>query len=187
VCTVSSSANAPYGSVNGKFIGYDDQESIVYKVNNIMKKYSMKGYMFWALDLDDFSGRVCNQGRYPLMNAAKKASVGDSINLPNCRNVNTCGTPPSTTKSPTIPTDPTGTTAPTTKSPVVVTGKCKSAGPWEGSAGMDQWCNLEQNCRIACTKPCPNQAICYVSVFIFHRIIYFFFDKCYCPRRRNAA
>lgn len=27
--------------------------------------------MFWAIDLDDFSGRYCNQGRYPLINQVR--------------------------------------------------------------------------------------------------------------------
>ena len=126
-----------------------DRESIAYKVNNIVKKYGMKGYMFWALDLDDSSGRVCKQGRYPLMNAAKKASMGNPINLPICKNINACGTT-QTTKSPTDPINP--------------TGKCKSAGPWKGSASMDRWCSTEEICRLACTKPCPVQAVCLVSI-----------------------
>ena len=27
--------------------------------------------MFWALDLDDFDGKFCGQGRYPLINSVK--------------------------------------------------------------------------------------------------------------------
>ena len=27
--------------------------------------------MFWALDFDDFSGKFCNQGKFPLVNAVK--------------------------------------------------------------------------------------------------------------------
>ena len=26
--------------------------------------------MFWAVDLDDFTGALCNEGKYPLMNTA---------------------------------------------------------------------------------------------------------------------
>jgi len=29
------------------------------------------GGMFWALDLDDFSGRFCGEGEYPLINKLK--------------------------------------------------------------------------------------------------------------------
>jgi len=148
MCTQSSSANAPYGSVGNNFIAYDDQESIVYKVNNIMKKYEMRGYMFWPVDLDDFSGQVCNQGRYPLMNAAKGASMGPPIDLPNCRDIDSCNTSPH--PFPSIPT------------PEIM--KCKAAGPWEGIAGMNRWCNLDSNCRIACMTLCSSKAICDVSI-----------------------
>ena len=75
VCTSSSSVNAPYGSDGRDFIGYDDPESIVYKVKNIMKAKNLGGFMFWALDLDDFNNQ-CNTGKYPLMKIAKKAADG---------------------------------------------------------------------------------------------------------------
>lgn len=152
VCTKSSKVHAPYGSVNGDFIGYDDRESIAYKINNVMKKHQMKGYMFWALDLDDFSGKVCEQGRYPLMNAAKKAASGNSAYY-SCKPVtDSCKpTPPPPTQS--------------TKKPVIVKGKCKAHGLWLGDRNMDWWCNQGAHCKMACTKPCPVKAICDVSYF----------------------
>ena len=30
----------------------------------------LAGIMFWAPDLDDFTGGLCNEGKYPLMNTA---------------------------------------------------------------------------------------------------------------------
>jgi len=30
----------------------------------------LAGIMFWALDLDDFTGGFCNESKYPLMNTA---------------------------------------------------------------------------------------------------------------------
>ena len=30
----------------------------------------LAGIMFWAPDLDDFSGSSCNEGKYPLINTA---------------------------------------------------------------------------------------------------------------------
>ena len=109
VCTSKSSVKAPYGNVGDQWVGYDDQESIVYKINNVMKKHNMKGYMFWALDLDDFSGNTCGQGKYPLMNAAKRAANGQSVSF-QCKNKKTCDT------TPPPPTPP----GPTTKPPVVI-------------------------------------------------------------------
>ena len=36
-----------------------------------MKAYELGGAMFWALDLDDFSGSFCGLGKYPLINSVK--------------------------------------------------------------------------------------------------------------------
>jgi hypothetical protein len=30
----------------------------------------LAGLMFWAPDLDDFTGGLCNEGKYPMMNTA---------------------------------------------------------------------------------------------------------------------
>ncbi|EDO43261.1 predicted protein, partial [Nematostella vectensis] len=57
---------SPYGvDVNNQWVGYDDVTSVQEKVNYIKKK-SLLGAMFWAMDLDDFKGD-CGQGSYPLM------------------------------------------------------------------------------------------------------------------------
>ena len=72
VSTAQSSANAPYGHNGQDFICYDDKESITYKVKNIAVNKRLKGVMFWAIDLDDFSGS-CGSEKYPLIKAARKA------------------------------------------------------------------------------------------------------------------
>ena len=70
--------------------------------------------MFWALDLDDFSGTACNQGPYPLITAVKDVLLTDDkvVVTPN-------PTVPTTQLStkPTVPTTPPSTkpTVPTTK------------------------------------------------------------------------
>lgn len=61
--------------------------------------------MFWAIDLDDFRGYLCNKGKYPLMNALK-----------DCLGTYTGGIPPqvtTTTKDP-----PAATTTKTTATTV---------------------------------------------------------------------
>ena len=157
VCTKESSVNAPYGNAGDQWVGYDDQESIVYKINNVMKRHNLKGYMFWALDLDDFSGNVCGQGRYPLMNAAKKASMGLSVSF-RCNKKNSCGSPP-------FPTGPTKTTRPATTKTTEKPGdrKCEAQGPWSGSSAIDDWCNISQHCDLACQTPCMSSGHCMVS------------------------
>ena len=72
VCTKKSSVLAPYGTVDDLFVAYDDQESLIFKVNQIVKKFELGGIMFWALDLDDFKGS-CGHGNYPLIKAANAA------------------------------------------------------------------------------------------------------------------
>lgn len=72
-CTSSSLVNAPYGSYSENFIGYDDPESIKYKIKAFMAEYNLKGFMISNLDLDDFSNH-CGHGSYPLVKAARDAA-----------------------------------------------------------------------------------------------------------------
>ncbi len=37
-------------------------------------KRKLAGAMIWSLDLDDFTGKFCNEGKYPLLSAAKVIS-----------------------------------------------------------------------------------------------------------------
>jgi hypothetical protein len=38
--------------------------------------------MFWAIDLDDFSGAFCKQGKYPLMNIARSEILNPTLASP---------------------------------------------------------------------------------------------------------
>ena len=58
-----STVEAPYGYMGNQWVGYDDQESLTLKVNSLIKGKNLLGAMFWALDLDDFQGTFCGQGR----------------------------------------------------------------------------------------------------------------------------
>lgn len=64
-------AEAPYGYQNNFWVGFDDESSLRTKVNKLIKGRNLMGAMFWALDLDDFTGQYCNKGKYPLINAVK--------------------------------------------------------------------------------------------------------------------
>lgn len=54
---------APYGYINDQWVGYDDKASLNLKVNTLIKGKTLLGAMFWALDLDDFKGSFCGQGK----------------------------------------------------------------------------------------------------------------------------
>jgi chitinase len=56
----------------------------------------LAGIMFWALDLDDFTGGFCNEGKYPLMNTA--------VNLIRGQTDWTTSTKPTTTTTTTTTT-----------------------------------------------------------------------------------
>ena len=150
ICTSSSMVNAPYGADGTNFIGYDDEESITYKIVNIMKKNMLGGFMFWALDLDDFN-TVCGNISYPLIKAAKAAAEGDNFFKPaSCQTItnSSCSAGLSSTSS----------------SPplnLVKKGPCRfntnSLNPWkELSVAYEVWCSDEYNCPINCgLTDCP--------------------------------
>lgn len=126
ICTSSSSVNAPYGSDGNNFIGYDDEESIAYKIKNIMKKKNLGGFMFWSIDLDDFSNH-CGTGKFPLIKAATAAADHD-IQPRACQDITHTGECP---PPPTLPPS-----------------KCRvnPIGPWKGEFAEDKWCRNPGNC-----------------------------------------
>ena len=136
----NNTVKAPYGHKDTIWVGFDDQESLQYKIDTVIKAKGLMGAMFWALDLDDFSGSQCGQGRYPLMNYVNK-SLGGYVPPPTTTappspspspspHVTTTDPGPVTTLPPVSPTEP-----PVTPGP----GGCVSVPPYK-SAGMDAWC-----------------------------------------------
>ncbi|RNA43942.1 acidic mammalian chitinase-like [Brachionus plicatilis] len=72
-----SQSKVPYMYSGNQWISYDDSDSLKQKVEYAKFK-NLGGIMFWAIDLDDFSGSVCGQGRYPLINSAKENFLSSS-------------------------------------------------------------------------------------------------------------
>ncbi|XP_041945343.1 acidic mammalian chitinase-like isoform X2 [Alosa sapidissima] len=52
------------------WVGYDNIKSFQAKIE-WLKKNQFGGAMVWTLDLDDFSGTFCSQGKYPLISTLK--------------------------------------------------------------------------------------------------------------------
>lgn len=61
----------PYSFKGNQWVGYDNVESVTDKARYV-KNRQLGGAMVWALDLDDFSGTFCSQGKYPIVGALKK-------------------------------------------------------------------------------------------------------------------
>ena len=101
-------AQVPYAYGDGDWVGYDNQRSIGVKVN-MARSYGLAGIMWWAVDIDDFDGSFCNQGKYPLMTYAKNVLLSDDPVPTNP------GTTPGSTQS-TQSTRPNSTTQTTTQS-----------------------------------------------------------------------
>eukprot|EP00794_Sanderia_malayensis_P010199 gene10199-11247_t len=129
-----NAAKAPYGYTGNQWVGFDNQQSLMDKVA-VIKQKGLLGAMFWAYDLDDFSGQFCGQGPYPLMNAVKAALTGGVIPT----------YPPPvtgpTTEAPIVTDGPVVTTQPP---PVPPTGECRAIGAWANDDGMNAWCKA--NC-----------------------------------------
>ncbi|XP_034733918.1 acidic mammalian chitinase-like isoform X2 [Etheostoma cragini] len=56
----------PYGTTGNQWVGFDNKDSINAKVDYI-KENNFGGVHVWSLDLDDFNGKFCDQGKYPLI------------------------------------------------------------------------------------------------------------------------
>jgi len=64
---------APFAYNGIKWVGYDDEDSIIKKVQYAMGK-GMGGIMVWSVDTDDFLGK-CDGTRFPLLSTINEALV----------------------------------------------------------------------------------------------------------------
>uniref|UniRef100_A0A8C6UXF0 GH18 domain-containing protein n=1 Tax=Neogobius melanostomus TaxID=47308 RepID=A0A8C6UXF0_9GOBI len=60
----------PYAVKSSQWVGYDNKKSFGAKVT-YLKNLHLGGAAVWSIDLDDFSGKNCHQGRYPLISHLK--------------------------------------------------------------------------------------------------------------------
>uniref|UniRef100_A0A3B4B2D9 GH18 domain-containing protein n=1 Tax=Periophthalmus magnuspinnatus TaxID=409849 RepID=A0A3B4B2D9_9GOBI len=80
----------PYAVKNNQWVGFDNQQSYGAKVTYLMTQH-LGGAAVWSLNLDDFTGHFCGQGKYPLISQLKaELSRGDTVEPQN----------PKTTSSP---------------------------------------------------------------------------------------
>ena len=93
----------------------------------------LRGAMFWSLDLDDFHGSECGEGKYPLIKAVNLALEGE---LP--------------TKIPSASTTSSTSTKTSTSTSAGPLRSCHSIPPHE-SPEMDEWCKI--NCAFGFCPP----------------------------------
>ncbi|MCQ7842149.1 glycosyl hydrolase family 18 protein, partial [Salmonella enterica] len=67
-----SPQDVPYSYQGNEWVGYDNVKSFNIKAQ-WLKQNNFGGAMVWAIDLDDFTGTFCGEGRYPLISTLKKA------------------------------------------------------------------------------------------------------------------
>ncbi|XP_041488404.1 acidic mammalian chitinase-like, partial [Microtus oregoni] len=105
----------PYAYKGNVWVGYDNVRSFNVKTQ-WLKQNNFGGAMIWAIDLDDFTGSFCGQGKFPLTSTLNKA----------------LDVPTSGCTAPDVPTDP---TEPVTSPPGSGSrsGSGSSGGSSEGS------------------------------------------------------
>ncbi|KAM6927871.1 acidic mammalian chitinase-like [Xenentodon cancila] len=64
------SQKVPYAVKGNHWVGFDNQSSIDFKVAYLRSR-QLGGAAVWTLDMDDFSGQFCEQGKYPLISHLK--------------------------------------------------------------------------------------------------------------------
>uniref|UniRef100_A0A4W4EP37 chitinase n=1 Tax=Electrophorus electricus TaxID=8005 RepID=A0A4W4EP37_ELEEL len=78
----------PFATKGNEWAGFDNRESYETKVR-YLKDNKFGGAFVWALDLDDFAGKFCGEGKYPLISHLQKLL---NIDVPHV--------PPSSTSQP---------------------------------------------------------------------------------------
>ncbi|XP_075052131.1 acidic mammalian chitinase-like [Mixophyes fleayi] len=94
----------PYACKDNEWVGFDNKESYDCKVR-FLNESGFGGAMVWTIDLDDFLGTFCSEGKYPLISHLKSLLEGSTINCPGeiCDSNITIPTTRTTTTSTTTP------------------------------------------------------------------------------------
>ena len=68
-----SAARKLYATQGDQWISYESPESIKYEISTLLtENKGLHGVAVWALGYDDFSGKFCHEGNFPLLRAVLK-------------------------------------------------------------------------------------------------------------------
>ncbi|XP_075052134.1 acidic mammalian chitinase-like [Mixophyes fleayi] len=96
----------PIACKDNEWVAFDNKESYDCKVR-FLKESGFGGAMVWTIDLDDFLGTFCNEGKYPLISHLKSLLEGSTINCPKiCDDDDDGPTIPTTTPGGNPPVSP---------------------------------------------------------------------------------
>uniref|UniRef100_A0A8C4RSD6 Acidic mammalian chitinase n=1 Tax=Erpetoichthys calabaricus TaxID=27687 RepID=A0A8C4RSD6_ERPCA len=87
--------DVPYAYKGNQWVGYDNEKSFGIKAQWLMNN-QFGGAVVWTIDMDDYLGTFCNQGKYPLINVLHKAFGLDQVAtaLPPIKGVTTTAATP---------------------------------------------------------------------------------------------
>ncbi|XP_075331864.1 acidic mammalian chitinase-like [Odontesthes bonariensis] len=126
----------PYATKGDEWVGFDNKKSYESKAQ-FVKDNKFGGAFVWSLDLDDFSGEFCGQGKYPLISHLR--SLLDSDYIPDT---------PETTLPPAVTTthpNPDSTTTAATSTTAKATTTAVSGGDFCTGKANGLYKNEEDN------------------------------------------
>jgi len=91
-----------YAYGGDQWIAYDDTKTIGIKAQYIKDK-GLAGGMIWALDLDDFKGSFCGEGKYPLLSSIVNVLFKGGVPVEPPKPQPTSGPGPNPTEGPVDP------------------------------------------------------------------------------------
>uniref|UniRef100_A0A3Q3LUU2 Chitotriosidase-1-like n=1 Tax=Labrus bergylta TaxID=56723 RepID=A0A3Q3LUU2_9LABR len=168
-----SDQKVPYATTENQWVGFDDTTSISTKIN-YLKANKFGGAFVWSLDLDDFRGEFCNQGKsLPTTTTAPPTTTTAPPTTTTALPTTTTALPTTTTAPPTTTTAlPTTTTAaPTTTTALPTTTTASGSGVCSGPGLVPDPTN--PNCYFNCDAFGNNNPTCCGATLVYK-------DSCKC-------
>ncbi|XP_068453168.1 acidic mammalian chitinase-like [Clinocottus analis] len=159
----------PYAMKGNEWVGFDNRQSYEIKAQ-YMKDNKFGGAFIWSLDLDDFAGQFCGQGKYPLISYLRSLLGSDvpppppvSTHPPELTTNHPGSANSTTTPAPATTTAPTTTITKTTTTHAPVSAFCsgKADGLYEN--------NINRNSFYQCSNGLTYLQLCSANLVFSKR------------------